>query len=114
MEVEDEDAGEDKFSITYEEYISSARAITYRIRLDDEGEGVRQADMETKVLSDLHDEENLDDEDALLKAQAKLSFVIKRLIEVDSILLIRRDAEEERERYLEVHPDYDDDSRYEI
>ena len=43
-----------------------------------------------------------------------LRFVINRLIETDRILLIRRDADDEKERMLEVHPNYDPESRYEI
>lgn len=113
MEV-DEEEGEEKFSITYEEYIKTARAITYRIRREDEGEGVKQSIMEDLVIKDSYTENELEGEDALLKASAKLTFVIKRLIEVDNILLIRSNAEEERERFLEVHPNYDPDSRYEI
>jgi len=124
-ELDDEDAKKDemevepmedepKFTINYEEYIKTAKAIVFRVRSEGHSAAMVQREIEKQILEDLYEEDKLTDETELLAAQAKLTFVIRRLIEVDNILLIRKNAEEDKDRLLEVHPNYDMDARYEI
>lgn len=113
MEVEPME-DEPKFSINYEEYIKTAKAIVFRVRSEGHNAAMMQRDIEKQILEDLYEEGSLTDEKELLAAQAKLTFVIRRLIEVDNILLIRKTAPEDKDRMLEVHPNYDMDARYDI
>merc|ERR1712118_406864 len=105
---------EPKFTINYEEYIKTAKAIVFRVRSEGHNAAMKQRDIEKQILEDLYEEDKLTDESELLAAQAKLTFVIRRLIEIDNILVIRKSADEDKDRMLEVHPNYDMDARYDI
>ena len=104
---EDEEE-EEKFSIKYQEYIDTAKAIVYRIRSEGWKNSMKQSDIENEVLKDLYEQDKLSDTRELRGAQAKLTFVIRRLIEVVKILLISKSdpSGEDKDRWLEVHPNY--------
>eukprot|EP00492_Amphilonche_elongata_P005390 TRINITY_DN75_c0_g1_i1.p1 TRINITY_DN75_c0_g1~~TRINITY_DN75_c0_g1_i1.p1 ORF type:complete len:520 (-),score=139.08 TRINITY_DN75_c0_g1_i1:27-1586(-) len=113
-EPREDEEEEEKFSIKYQEYIDTAKAIVYRIRAEGWKNSMLQSEIENEVLKDLYEQDLLTDERELRGAQAKLTFVIRRLIDVDKILLIAKGADEEKDRMLEVHPNYDVDARHEI
>merc|ERR1719376_575777 len=115
-EPREDEEEEEKFSIKYQEYIDTAKAIVYRIRSEGWKNSMQQSDIENEVLKDLYEQDKLSDTRELRGAQAKLTFVIRRLIEVDKILLISKSdpSGEDKDRWLEVHPNYDIDARHEI
>jgi len=126
LEVEEEKAGENdmdvdeeekeekakKISITYENYMKMANLIVFHIRRTDPEQktGVKQKEVEHYIMNTLFNE--LEDSDKLLEAQSQLSFTLERLITEDHVILIRREAQDPLERMLEVHPNYDHDSRH--
>jgi len=112
-EIMEEEEEQKTAQIRYDEYINTANCIVRRIRRNEEKK-MKQADLEKKVIEDLYEPGSLEGEDDLKVAMVKLQFVIQRLIQTDNILLIIKDDKNDKERVLEVHPNYDPDSRYEI
>eukprot|EP00494_Astrolonche_serrata_P032768 UN33037 len=114
MDEENEDKNETKFVVKYEEYLKTSNLIVRMIRRNDNGEGVQQKDIESFAMTNLYEDTEFSTTEEMKNCMAKLSFIIKRLIEIDHILLVRKPSEVEKERFLEVHPNYDEESRYEI
>jgi len=101
----------ESISMNYNVYMRTANMVVYFIRKKEaEPEaGMKQGEIMRLVMkekeSEMETQEDMDRENKLLK------FIVHRLIETDHILLIKEAADDERERVLIVHPNYDPDSR---
>merc|ERR1712139_392431 len=67
----------------------------------------KQSSIENWVLEDAHAGGEINDEDDAIRMMTKIRYILKRLIEVDHILLIHQTAAEVENRILEVHPNYE-------
>jgi len=100
----------EQITISYNAYIQNANLIVYHIKKSEESEneGLKQGTIENIMMKEkIEETENANE---LEKFHKILRFIIHRLIEVDHILLIKKDSNNVEDRILIVHPNYDIDS----
>ena len=97
--------------MTFSEYTRLTHMMVYIIRHSESSVngGITQARLESEVWKEQSD--RIDSND-IEDYQNKISMVIKRLIDIDKILLVlKRDGSNSKENVLIVHPNYDPESR---
>ena len=97
--------------MTFSEYTRLTHMMVYIIRHSESSlnGGITQARLESEVWKEQSDRI---DSNEIEDYQNKISMVIKRLIDIDKILLVlKRDGSNSKENVLIVHPNYDPESR---
>lgn len=110
-EEKEEAAPAESVSMNYNVYMRTANMLVYFIRKKEaEPEaGMKQGEIMRLVMKEKESE--METSDDVERENKLLKFIVHRLIETDHILLIKEAADDERERVLIVHPNYDPDSR---
>ncbi len=110
-EEKEEAAPVESVSMNYNVYMRTANMLVYFIRKKEaEPEaGMKQGEIMKLVMKEKESE--METTDDVERENKLLKFIVHRLIETDHILLIKEAADDERERVLIVHPNYDPDSR---
>jgi len=105
-EVMEDDGEKADNSLTFQEYTQMVNKLVRRIRQEEtpDSPGVRQEEAENFLLDEYSGQ--LDEAD-IVPFMEKVQCVIERLIHVDRILLVHTEAEENKDRVIEVHPNYD-------
>lgn len=96
----------DKQSLTFVEYKKMVNRIVRYIRSEEtvDDPAMRQGDVEDWTLDSYSDEI---EEAEIVPFMNKVQMVIERLIHCDRILLVHTEAAENKDRLIEVHPNYD-------
>eukprot|EP01083_Nonionella_stella_P091011 254364_1 len=101
-----------KMKISYEDYKRMSHMFVHYMRRHetDEDAGMKQMDLIEWYMNELAEAGDLDDEESAAQCTTIARYVIRRLVDIDNVLIVLEDESEGQDvdaRILQVHPGFD-------